>query len=68
MYLHKPGHISYDILSDMIYNSGLVIIKFSPLGEILYSNNYFEFIFGFKQDEIIGRNIAEILFNQKNNR
>jgi len=68
MYLHKPGHISYDILSDMIYNSGLVIIKFSPLGEILYSNNYFEFIFGFKQDEIIGRNIAEILFNQKNNK
>jgi len=63
MYLHKPGHISYDVLSDMIYNSGLVILKISPSGEILYSNNYFEFIFGYQQDEIIGKNFAEIVFN-----
>ncbi|MGE0088116.1 MAG: PAS domain S-box protein [Bacteroidales bacterium] len=63
MYLHKPGHISYDVLSDMIYNSGLVILKISLTGEILYSNNYFESVFGYKQDEIIGKSFTDIIFN-----
>ncbi|MDX9697754.1 MAG: PAS domain-containing sensor histidine kinase [Bacteroidales bacterium] len=63
MYLHKPGHISYDVLSDMIYNSGLVILKISPAGEILYSNNYFESVFGYKHDEIIGKSFTDIIFN-----
>jgi len=67
MYLHKPEHISYDILSEMIYNSGLIILKISPSGEIEYSNNNFEFIFGYKQDEILSKTFAEIVFNYPDN-
>ena len=61
MLKRNTEHISVDVLSDIFQNSSIVALKLNIKGEIVFVNNFFELLFGFREYDIKGKNLFETI-------
>ncbi|HAN19406.1 MAG: hypothetical protein A2X13_01910 [Bacteroidetes bacterium GWC2_33_15] len=68
MLKRNTEHISVEILSDIFQNSSIVALKLNTKGEIIFANHYFEVLFGFKEYDVIGKNLFETIVSVNDNK